>query len=90
MSSDKVGVLELQPSGHWAICRPGHKPIEIASGDTFQIEVDGVLKPTRMEFRHFTGPLKGRELWGQAGEYYSAEGYHLRNGVRAATGHTPD
>jgi hypothetical protein len=52
----------------------------------FRVEVDGELKATRMEFRHFTGSLKGRELFGQAGEYYSTEGYHLKNGLRAAIG----
>jgi hypothetical protein len=44
------------------------------------------LKPTRMEFHHFNGPLKGRELVGQTGEYYSVDGYRLRNGARAAIG----
>jgi len=31
----KEGILQLQPSGRWATCRPGHKPIEITSGDVF-------------------------------------------------------
>jgi hypothetical protein len=44
------------------------------------------MKPTRMEFLHFTGPLKGREYRGQPGEYYSGDGYHLANGHRAAIG----
>jgi hypothetical protein len=48
--------------------------------------VDGELRVTRMEFRHFTGPLKGRELVGQTGECYSVDNYHLRNGARAAIG----
>jgi len=82
--TEKHGVLQMQPSGRWAICRPGHKPIEITSGETFQIEVDGELKPTRMEFWHFSGPLKGREHRGQSGEYYSVDDYPLRNGLRAA------
>ena len=30
--------------------------------------------------------MKGRELWGQPGEYYSVDGFHLRNGARAAIG----
>jgi hypothetical protein len=37
-----------------------------------------------MEFRHFSGPLKGRKLWGLTGEYYSVDGYHLAHGLRAA------
>jgi hypothetical protein len=60
--------------------------MEITSGEVFRIEVDGELRPTRMECRHFTGPMKGRELWGQIGEYYSVDGCHLRNGARAAIG----
>jgi hypothetical protein len=52
----------------------------------FRVEIDGELRPTRMEFRHFTGPMKGREFFGHAGEYYSCDGYHLRNGLRAAIG----
>jgi hypothetical protein len=36
------------------VCRPGRKPVEINSGELFRVEVDGELKPTRMEFRHFT------------------------------------
>jgi hypothetical protein len=38
----------------------------------------------RMEFQHFSGPLKGREYRGQPGEYYSVDGYRLLNGLRAA------
>jgi hypothetical protein len=39
-----------------------------------------------MEFRHFTGPMKGREYRGQPGEYYSVDGHALRDGMRAAIG----
>ena len=60
--TEKEGVLRLQPSGRWAVCRPGREPVEIASGGLFRIEVDGELKPTRMEFHHFTGPMKGRDI----------------------------
>lgn len=80
------GILQMQPSGRWAIVRPGQRPVEITSGEVFRIEVDGELKPTRMEFRHFSGPLKGRTHRGQPGEYYSVDGYWLRDGVRAALG----
>jgi Domain of unknown function (DUF5348) len=83
---DKEGVLQMQPSGRWAICRKGHEPIELTSGDVFQVEVDGELKPTRMESWHFSGPLKGREHRGRSGEYYSVDEYHLRDGLRAAVG----
>jgi hypothetical protein len=41
---------------------------------------------TRMEFWHFSGPLKGREHRGRSGEYYSVDDYHLRDGLRAAVG----
>jgi hypothetical protein len=86
MSDTRQGILRLQPSGWWAICRIGEAPFEITSGDVFCVEIDGELRPICMEFRHFTGPMKGREHFGQAGEYYSCDGYHPRNGLRAAIG----
>jgi hypothetical protein len=76
----------MQPSGRWAVCRPGRKPVEINSGELFRVEVDGELKPTRMEFRHFTGPMKGRTYRGLPGEFHSVDGHWLRDGVRAAIG----
>jgi|SoiMethySBSTD1v2_1073268.scaffolds.fasta_scaffold424405_2 hypothetical protein len=70
-----------------AVWQVGHLPDWlIISGNVFHVEVDSELLPTRMEFPHFTGPMKGRELCGQAGEYYSCDGYHLRNGLCAAIG----
>jgi hypothetical protein len=46
----------LEPKFHL----PGQKSVEITpSGDMFPVEVSGELKPTRMEFRHLSGPLKG-------------------------------
>ena len=54
------------------------------SDKLFRLEVGDELRLIRMEFRHFIGPLKGREYRGQRGEYYSADGYHLANGLRAA------
>jgi hypothetical protein len=86
MSDTRQGILRLEPSGRWAICRICEAPFEIISGGVFRVEIDGELRPTRMEFRHFTGPMKGREFFGHAGEYYSCDGYHLRNGLRAAIG----
>jgi hypothetical protein len=73
--TEKEGVLQIQPSGRWAVCRPGRPPVEITPGEVFRIEVAGELKPTRMEFAH-----------GNPGEYYSVDGYRLTNGLRAAIG----
>jgi hypothetical protein len=84
--SEKEGILRLQPSGRWAVCRPGRAPVEITSGELLRVEVDGELKLTRMEFRHFTGPMKGQTYRGLPGEYYSIDGYWLRDGLRAALG----
>ena len=70
-------VLQMQPSGRWAVCRPGSAPVEITSGELFRVEVDGKLEVTRMEFAHAD---RGD------GEYYSVDGYHLANGMRAAIG----
>jgi hypothetical protein len=84
--TDKEGVLRMQPSGRWAVCRPNRAPVEITSGELFRVEVDGELKVTRMDFHHFNGPLKGRKPMGQTSEYYSVDGYRLRNGARAAIG----
>jgi hypothetical protein len=71
---EKIGILRMQPSRRWAICRPGHKPDEIRSGDAFRLEVGDVLRITRMEYAH------------HAGGYYGIDGYELRNGMRAAIG----
>ena len=65
--SENEGILQLQPSGRWAIVRPGHIPVEITSGDLFRVEMNGELKVTRMEFRDFTGPMKGHMYRGQPG-----------------------
>jgi Domain of unknown function (DUF5348) len=78
--TDKEGTLHLQPSGRWAICRPGREPVEITSGELFRVEVDGELQITRMEFRH-----RERGVAQLAG-YYSVDGIELRNGLRAAIG----
>jgi hypothetical protein len=73
--TEKEGVLQMQPSGRWAVCRPGRAPVVITSGELFRVEVGGELMVTRMEFAH-----------GQPGEYYSVDGYRLLNGLRAAIG----
>jgi hypothetical protein len=75
----KEGVLRMQPSGRWAVCRPGQEPIEITSGEPFRVEVDGAkeLQLTRMEYRN---------LRRGGGEYFSVDDYQLRDGLRAAVG----
>jgi len=65
------GTLNKMQSGRWAVCRSGRNPIEIANGDVFRIEVDGKLRPTRMEFEVGRG-------------YHSVDGYELRSGLRVA------
>jgi hypothetical protein len=78
MTDTKEGVLQMMPSGRWAVCRPGQASVEITSGELFRVEdeVDGKLKVTRMEFQHS----------GSTGEYYSVDGYRLLNGLREAIG----
>jgi hypothetical protein len=73
--NDKEGTLQMQPSGRWAVCRPGREPVEITSGELFSVEVGGKvgLQRTRMGDMHGEG-------------YYSVHGYHLRDGLRAAIG----
>jgi hypothetical protein len=61
----------MQPSGRWAVCRPGREPVEIGSGELFRVEVAGELQPTRMEYDD---------------GYYSIGDYPLRDGLRAAIG----
>jgi hypothetical protein len=72
--TEKEGILKMQPTGRWAICRPGETPHEITSGDLFRIEFAGKLHLTRMEFRHSP---RG---------HYIVDGYPLRDGLRAAFG----
>jgi hypothetical protein len=72
---DLAGVLQMQPSGRWAVVMPGGETVEITSGEVFRVEVEGKegLQPTRMEHAH-------------PGGYYAVEGYPLRDGLRAALG----
>jgi hypothetical protein len=58
--TDKEGTLKMQPSGRWAICRPGETPHESTSGDRFRMKFAGKLHLTRMEFRH--SPRRGTPL----------------------------
>jgi hypothetical protein len=70
------GTLCKQPTGKWAVCQPGREPVEINGGEMFRVEVDGMLRMTRMEY----------EQDGLGGEYYCIDGYELRDGLRAAIG----
>ena len=76
---EKEGVLRMQPSGRWAVCRPGEESREIASGEPFRVEVYGAaeLQLTQMEFRN---------LRRGGGEYFSVDDYPLGDGLRAAVG----
>jgi hypothetical protein len=78
------GVLHRMLSGRWAVCRSGACPIDIQSGDMFWLEVGGKMKKTRMEFERYARP--GRAWGGLKGEFYSVDGYCLRDGLRAAIG----
>jgi hypothetical protein len=76
--TEKQGTLQIQPSGRWAICRPGQAPVEINSGEVFRIEVPGKegLHSTRMEYlRHDEGG---------GGDFFSVHGHYLADGLRAA------
>ena len=75
--STKEGVLRRQSNRRWAIVRPDHDPYVLTSGEVFRVEVDGKLALTRMAF---ASARRG------GGEYYSVDGFELRNGLRAATG----
>jgi hypothetical protein len=73
--TDTEGTLQKQPSGRWAVCLPGHEPVEIPAGEIFLLEVPGAtgareLKRARMEQR-------------PGAEYYVVQGYPLRDGLRA-------
>jgi len=79
LRDEKEGILRIQPSGRWAVSRPGREPAEITWGEMFRVEVLGAteLRLSRTEFQH--------RDHGE-GEYYSADGYQLRDGLRAAIG----
>lgn len=69
------GRLAILPSGRWGIFYPGELPEEITSGDQFYIEIPGggAMELTRMEYARIDG----------RGQYYSVDGYQLRDGLRA-------
>lgn len=68
---NKIGTLQMQSSGRWAICINGDFPDEITSGDTIEVEVSGAdtLLRTGVEFNH-----KRRA-------YVSTKGYPLKDGL---------
>jgi hypothetical protein len=72
--TSKGGVLQMQPSGRWAVCRPGRDPVEITSGECFRIMTTDGVRVTRMEFSH---ARRG---------YYCIDGYELSDGLWAAIG----
>jgi hypothetical protein len=65
------GTLCQQPSGRWAIICPGRSPVAIVEGEVFELEVAGKMKLARMERRRGTN------------EWVTAQGYELRDGLRA-------
>jgi hypothetical protein len=75
-----IGRLRMNSRWRWEIHRPGRPPHELTSGDVFLLEVNGAIRRTAIEFRHFAG----RHHRGRAGEYYSTDGFPLRHGMRAA------
>jgi hypothetical protein len=65
--------LRQLPGGQWTIKAIGREPVPILAGEIFLIEVPGYteLQGTRMEMAR------------PSGEYYSVDGYELRDGMRA-------
>jgi hypothetical protein len=82
MTVGKIGTLQRQPSGRWAICRPG-RMVEITSGDLVHVEVKGELKPTALSSGISAGRSRGAHTEGSRASYYSVDGYALRDGMRA-------
>jgi hypothetical protein len=72
--TEKQGTLRMLSNFKWALCRPGEKPIEIASGEIFHVWHNGEMKPTRMENSK------------RDGYYCSVDGYLLYDGVRVSIG----
>ena len=71
--SDAIGILSMNDLGRWEVVREGRMPYELSSGSRVLIEVDGVLRLTRIEYAHDAG-----------GQYYSVDNYQLAGGLRAA------
>jgi hypothetical protein len=71
--SDQAKLCRL-PAGGWAIAAPGRAPVAITEGEVFKIEVAGKMNLARMERR--------RRPDGTS-EWVTAQGYELRDGLRA-------
>ena len=69
--SDAIGILSMNDLRRWEIVQ-GACP-ELSSGSRVLIEVDAVLRLTRIEYAHDAG-----------GQYYSVDNYQLAGGLRAA------
>lgn len=76
--TSREGTLHLQSDGRWVIIREDKQPYEITSGELFRVEVNGLMKPTRMEYAHGPGPGEG--------QYVSVHGYTLEEGLKASIG----
>jgi hypothetical protein len=75
--TDKEGILCRQPSGRWAIICPGRSPVAIVEGEVFEVEV-GIVR--RMRLAH----MERRRRPDGTNEWATAEGYELRDGLRAS------
>lgn len=71
--SAKEGILRMQPSHRWAVCREGRQPVEITSGEPLRIWMGHQFVLTHIEHALGCG-------------YYSVDGYQLVDGMRAAYG----
>jgi hypothetical protein len=73
MTSEKDGILRMQPSGRWAVCRPGRDPSRSRAAKCFgsRCPASKACILTRMEHLHGEG-------------YFSVHGHHLHDGLRAA------
>lgn len=76
MSEERIGRLRPQANGYWGIEYAEKRPDEIHSGDMIYLEIPGgnALLLTRIEYDH------GKR------NFYSVDGYPLRDGARASFG----
>jgi hypothetical protein len=68
------GKLCRLPAGGWAIAWPGLEPVDIPAGEIFELEIAGKMKLARIERRRRPD---GTDEW------VTAQGYELRDGLRA-------
>ena len=76
------GVLQLQPSGQWAIAAPGREPVPIVAGEVFLLEVQGERKPMRVRMARKDGRWYA-VLSGFSGARAPERRVELRGGLRA-------